>query len=219
MVEDAHHFFITICAAGVCGGMEIIMKFVIISGNPKTSGLCRSVTDEIIRGATESGAEVEEINMTGMTFCHTCGDGWGDCVKEQKCSFGDDGFAKAQEALREADAVAIITPVYWAEMTEGLKSFLDRFRRCESSIGPNASKRALTGKPVLLVASPGGFGRGALTTLEQMERFCDHTGAKVFDYISVNRWNSDYKRETAYAAAKALAGGRRAGETIDAPKA
>ena len=25
MVEDAHHFFITICAAGVCGGMEIIM--------------------------------------------------------------------------------------------------------------------------------------------------------------------------------------------------
>ena len=26
MVEDAHHFFITICAAGVCGGMEIIMK-------------------------------------------------------------------------------------------------------------------------------------------------------------------------------------------------
>ena len=26
MVEDAHHFFITICAAGVCGGMEIIMN-------------------------------------------------------------------------------------------------------------------------------------------------------------------------------------------------
>ena len=30
MVEDAHHFFITICAAGVCGGMEIIMKEKVI---------------------------------------------------------------------------------------------------------------------------------------------------------------------------------------------
>jgi hypothetical protein len=28
VVEDAHHFFITICAAGVCGGMEIKMKKV-----------------------------------------------------------------------------------------------------------------------------------------------------------------------------------------------
>jgi multimeric flavodoxin WrbA len=195
------------------------MKFVIISGNPKTSGLCRSVTNEITRGATESGAEVEEIDMKGMTYCHVCGDGWGTCINEHKCAFRNDSFTKAQEVLREADAVAIITPVYWAEMAEGLKSFLDRFRRCESSIGPNAGKAALTGKPVLLVASPGGFGRGALTTLEQMERFCDHTGAKVFDYISVNRWNSDYKRETAYAAAKAIANGRRTGETIDVPKA
>jgi len=28
VVEDAHHFFITICAASVCGGMEIIMERV-----------------------------------------------------------------------------------------------------------------------------------------------------------------------------------------------
>jgi len=70
------------------------MTFVILSGNPKTSGLCRSVTDEIIRGAKESGAE-------------------------------------------------------------------------------------------------------------------------VFDYIHVNRWNSDYKRSAAYSAAKAIAGGRRMWEAVD----
>jgi multimeric flavodoxin WrbA len=191
------------------------MKFVIISGNPKASGLCRSVTDEIIRGAAECGAEVEEITMNGMTCCHVCGDGWGSCLNEHQCAFGNDGFTTAQKAIQQADAVAIISPVYWGEMAEGLKSFVDRFRRCEFSIGPNARKGALAGKPVLLVASPGGSGGGALTALTQMERFCNHTGAKVFDCIIVNRWNSDYKRETAYAAAKALASGRRAGETIE----
>ncbi|GHU57082.1 hypothetical protein AGMMS49975_21800 [Clostridia bacterium] len=57
-----------------------------------------------------------------------------------------------------------------------------------------------------------------LTTLQQMERFCEHAGAIVFDYIMANRWNSDYKRDAAYYAAKALAGGRKIGETVDAPK-
>ncbi|MBQ3457833.1 MAG: flavodoxin family protein, partial [Synergistaceae bacterium] len=35
----------------------------------------------------------------------------------------------AQEKIREADAVAFISPVYWEEVSEGLKSFMDRFRR------------------------------------------------------------------------------------------
>jgi multimeric flavodoxin WrbA len=190
------------------------MKFVVISGNPKASGLCRSVTDEIIRGAADGGAEVEEININGLSYCRVCGQGGGSCMGEHKCAFGEDGFSKAQETLRQADAVAIITPVYWAEISETLKSFLDRFRRCENSIFGNY-KGAIAGKPVLLVASPGGSGKGALTALEQMERFCDHTGATVFDRIAINRWNSDYKRETAYAAAKVIAGGRKVGGTID----
>jgi hypothetical protein len=53
-----------------------------------------------------------------------------------------------------------------------------------------------------------------LTCLEQMDRFCRHTGAVIFDYIGINRWNHDYKKAAAYAAAKAMAAGRRAGETV-----
>jgi hypothetical protein len=47
-----------------------------------------------------------------------------------------------------------------------------------------------------------------------MDRFCRHTGAVIFDYISVNRWNNDYKKNAAYAAARAMAEGRKAGETL-----
>jgi hypothetical protein len=47
-----------------------------------------------------------------------------------------------------------------------------------------------------------------------MDRFCRHTGAVIFDYIGVNRWNNDYKKATIYAAAKAMTEGRKNGETV-----
>jgi len=189
------------------------MKFLIISGNPKKDGLCSSVTYKVIRGAMDGGANTMILTLDGLEGlgrCRCCGDGWGACLNESHCEFGVDGFDEAQILVKNADAICLITPVYWGEMTEILKCFLDRLRRCEFK-PPNG---ALYGKPVLLVASPGGSGNGMLTCLEQMDRFCRHTGAVIFDYIGVNRWNSDYKRQTAYSAAKAMAEGRKAGETV-----
>jgi len=185
------------------------MKFLILSGNPKTSGLCRSVENEIERGAADGGAKVERLIAGGSKLCRVCGDGWGPCRERHECAFSSDGFGEIQAALKSADALCLITPVYWGEMAEGLKGFLDRLRRC--AFGQSG---ALSGKQVLLAACPGGSGNGALTCLEQMDRFCRHTGAQIFDYISVNRWNCDYKRAAAYAAARAIAEGRKNGETV-----
>lgn len=184
------------------------MKFLIISGNPKTDGLCHSITQEIRRGAADGGAQTQLL-VPRYEKCRCCGNGWGTCREENVCAFGEDGFSQAQQAVRNADRICLVTPVYWGETTENLKGFLDKLRRCD--YGANG---ALSGKPVLLVASPGGSGNGMISCLEQMDRFCRHTGAVIFDYIGVNRWNSDYKRKAAYAAAKAMAEGRNAGETI-----
>jgi multimeric flavodoxin WrbA len=185
------------------------MKLLIITGNPKKDGLCDSVTKEVIRGAQEAGATVEVAVADKLERCHVCGNGWGTCRGTHKCAFGTDGFDTLQADIASADAFCLITPVYWQEMAEGLKSFLDRLRRCEFGKGK------LSGKQVLLIASPGGSGNGALECLTQMDRFCRHTGAVIFDYIGVNRWNSDYKRAAAYAAANALASGRKNGDTVD----
>ncbi|MDR3085371.1 MAG: flavodoxin family protein [Christensenellaceae bacterium] len=185
------------------------MRYLIVTGNPKKEGLCFSATEEIARGAKEAGAEVSVLDVSSLIRCKVCGNGWGSCRETHACAFGADGFHDAQAAVREADQICLITPVYWGEMAEGLKCFIDRLRRCE--FGQNG---ALSGKPVLLVASPGGSGNGALSCLEQMDRFCRHTGAQIFDYISLNRWNNDYKRQALYAAAKAMAAGRKAGESL-----
>lgn len=184
------------------------MRFLIISGNPKQDGLCHAVLDTAVKGAADGGAEVRILETDGIGRCRVCGTGWGTCRNEHICAYGSDGFDDAQAMIREADALCLLTPVYWGEMAEGLKSFADRLRRCEFG-----SAGIFTGKPVLLIASAGGTGNGILTCLEQMDRFCRHTGAVIFDYIGVNRWNSDYKRAAAYASAKAMAESRAAGET------
>ena len=185
------------------------MKFLILSGNPKKDGLCKSVENEIVRGAQDGGAEVSALTMEKLDRCRVCGTGWGICREQHRCAFGGDGFDDAQAAVRAADAVCMITPTYWGEMAEGLKCFLDRFRRCE--FGGNG---ALSGKQVLIVASPGGSGNGLLSCLDQLDRFCRNTGAVIFDHIGVNRWNSDYKKECAYKAARAVAEGRKNGDTV-----
>lgn len=185
------------------------MKFLIISGNPKSDGLCRSVQNDIERGARDGGAEATALTVEKLGRCRVCGTGWGTCRNENRCAFGGDGFDDAQKAVKAAEAICIVTPVYWGEMAESLKCFFDRLRRCE--FGKDG---ALSGKPVLLVASPGGSGNGMLSCMDQLDRFCKHTGAEIFDYIGVNRWNSDYKRGAAYSAAKAVAEGRRPGDTV-----
>ncbi|MDR1910140.1 MAG: NAD(P)H-dependent oxidoreductase [Spirochaetaceae bacterium] len=192
------------------------MKFLIISGNPKKDGLCHGAEEELIRGFAEGGADCEVLTLEKLDRCHVCGDGWGICREQHRCAFGNDGFSAAQEKVKAADAYCFITPVYWAEMAEALKNFFDRLRRCEASrqFGGGGDPSALAGKQVLLVASPGGSGNGLLSCLEQMDRFCRHTGAVIFDYIGINRWNNDYKKEALRAAARALAQGRKAGETL-----
>ncbi|WP_062328239.1 flavodoxin family protein, partial [Treponema endosymbiont of Eucomonympha sp.] len=135
------------------------MKYLILSGNPKKDGLCHSLIEEAKRGAADGGAEIEVITLEKLERCHVCGNGWGTCREKHTCAFGKDGFDEVQAKARAADAFCFITPVYWAETAESLKCFFDRFRRCENMMNSNG---ALSGKQVLLIASPGGSGNGML---------------------------------------------------------
>lgn len=187
------------------------MKISILSGNPKDDGLCQSIIDAARQGAAEGGAEVDEIRLCDyeLVRCQVCGTGWGPCRSGSDCAYGSDGFDEIKARVEASDAIILATPVYWEETSEALKSFMDRLRRCEFN-----QDGVLRNKQVLIIASPGGSGNGLLNCLAQMDRFCRHTGAVIFDYIGANRWNNDYKREAAKAAARAMAMGRKNGDTV-----
>lgn len=187
------------------------MKVALLSGNPKTDGLCQAVINSAAEGAGQGQADVAEIRLCDLKLirCQVCGNGWGTCRDENYCSYGNDGFTAIQNSLKQADALIIATPVYWGEVSEALKCFLDRLRRCE--FGSNGN---LAGKQVILIASAGGTGNGIVNCFNQLEEFCRHTNLVIFDRFGINRWNSDYQIPAVKTAVQAMAQGRIAGTTV-----
>ena len=180
------------------------MKLLIITGTPKKEG----ITYSMATAAYESAEEAEVIHLVdySLPVCRMCDDGWGTCLKEHHCTIDeDDQFMELQKRVKEADGFVLITPVYWGGLSEVMKIFLDRLLRCQGSKQWNADDEItsfMDGKPCILVAVAGGSGGGALRALHELEHFVWCINGKVYDYIAVNRWNQEYKREALKAAVK-----------------
>ena len=164
------------------------MKITVIWSSPNTDGLTASAKDRIIAGIRKTGAEAEEIHLNSMRLepCRACGNGWGTCNRLGACSLKDD-FNSLYDRLIASDGLVFVSAVYWSGMTECMKMFVDRLRRCEAT-----KRHALADRRCLLAACAGGTGRGTLECLHDMELALTHMGMRAYDRISVVRYNKDY---------------------------
>ncbi len=163
-------------------------KVAVIWSSPNSDGLTASAKNQFVSGLKEAGAEVAEIklNKKKMEHCRACGDGWGTCRLNGTCVIQDD-FAEVYQTLAEADGIVWISAVYWSDMTEAFKAFFDRLRRCDA-----IKNHLLADKRCVLIACAGGTGRGTLECMQQFERGLTHMGMRVYDRISVVRYNVEY---------------------------
>jgi multimeric flavodoxin WrbA len=178
------------------------MKILIISSSPNHDGLTAKCTAAAVEGIQSSGETYVEIRINDLNIrhCEACGNGWGTCLNEH---FGqeEDDFQALHARFLEMDGYIIITPVYYGEMSESLKAFTDRLRRCEAT---RRSESGLNGKPVIAVAAAGGSGNGMITCLFSMERWIDHVQARKFVFIPINRWNREVMIDTIRLSAQAM---------------
>ena len=81
------------------------------------------LAEKLIEGARSAGHEVQCISLKGKTirFCTGCL----ACQKTQKCVQKDDAVAIA-EAVRDAQTLVFVTPIYYYEMSGQMKTLLDR---------------------------------------------------------------------------------------------
>lgn len=178
------------------------MKVLVIHSSPNRDGLTAACAAAAAAGAREAGAEVEEVRLNDLDvgMCQACDNGWGTCLKEHECQVKDD-FQALHARICAADALILVTPVYWGEMSESAKALTDRLRRCEATRG---GESCLAGKPVLAVAAAGGSGGGMITCLLSMERWIQHLRARTWDLLPVNRWSREYKLTAIRSAAQAM---------------
>lgn len=170
------------------------MKILSISGCRNPNGQTESAVNAMIKGAAKAGATTEQILLPPLRIerCRQCDDnGWGVCRTEGRCIIEDD-FSGIVAKMRYADAIIFSTPVYYSDLSESLRTFLDRLRRkCTHEKG----RVSLAGKPVIGVCVAGGGGGGAPTCCVNLEKILNTCGFDVVDMIPVRRQNLETKKE------------------------
>ena len=181
------------------------MRVLVIHSSPNLDGLTAACARAALEGVGGAGgqAEVVRLNDLDIGLCQACDNGWGMCRSEHRCIQEDD-FAALQGRFAAAEGYVLVTPVYYGDLSETMKAFTDRLRRCEATKGEASSAN---GKPVLAIAAAGGGGGGAITCLHSMDRWVQHVRAERFDTIPVTRRNRAYKLEAIREAAEAMAQG------------
>ena len=96
---------------------------LVISTSPRKGGNSETLANEFIRGAEESGNQVEKVCLYDKTisFCKGCL----TCLKTRTCIIHDDAEIIAQK-MKTADVLVFATPVYYYEMSGQMKTMLDR---------------------------------------------------------------------------------------------
>lgn len=159
------------------------MKVVIASSSPNEIGLTNTCVDACRQTLKESNIETEWIvlNKYNIQKCEACGKrGWGMCLEEHKCCMEDD-FNELKEKICAFDAMIVVSPVYFYEMSESAKTFFDRLKRCES-FDENSK---LKGKNMLCIACAGGSGDGTENTLNSMKILAKFLHMNVVKYVGV----------------------------------
>jgi len=136
------------------------MKALVILGSRNPKGQTARAAEAFLRGVTDGGGECEQFFLPQMRIerCRQCEDnGWGICRTEGRCVIEDD-FASLVDKIRSADAAIFATPVYFSDLSESMRAFLDRLRRtCMNQSG----KAGIAGKKAIGICIAGGGGGGA----------------------------------------------------------
>ena len=168
------------------------MRILAILGSRNPEGQTARAVKALAEGAGGAGAEVETVFLPALAIerCRQCDErGWGLCRREGRCVIEDD-LAGLVAKMRAADALVVATPVYFGDLSEGLRALLDRVRR---TCMHEAGKRGLAGKVAVGVAVAGGGGGGAPPCCASLEKVLRTIGLDLADLVPVRRQNLPFK--------------------------
>ena len=181
------------------------MKVVAILGSRNPEGQTASAAEAFLQGIVSEGGQEERIYLPEKEIerCRQCEDnGWGICREEGTCVIEDD-FASIVERVKSADAAVFVTPVYFSDLSESMRAFMDRLRRTCMHDG---GKKGIESKPAVGICVAGGGGGGAPTCAVSLEKVVSRCGFDVVDMVPVRRQNMELKRDILKTTGKWLTG-------------
>jgi multimeric flavodoxin WrbA len=168
------------------------MKALIITGSRNPEGQTARAAKAFAAGFQAGGGIVEQVFLPAMKIehCRQCdNDGWGLCRREGRCELNDD-FPPLVERVKAADIAVFATPVYFSDLSESMKAFLDRLRRVSFRWqGP----KLMDGKSAIGICVAGGGGGGAPQCAVHLEKVLGTIGFDVVDMVPARRQNLSEK--------------------------
>jgi len=180
------------------------VKAIIITGSRNPEGQTARATAAVRAGLEAEGVQVEEAFLPDLSLerCRQCeATGWGICRTEGVCTIEDD-FAGLVDRLGQADLAVFATPVYFGDLSECLRAFLDRLRRtCRHETG----EARVAGKPALGICVAGGGGGGAPSCATSLDKVLNTCGFDLVDVVPARRQNLALKVQILEATGRWLA--------------
>ncbi len=180
------------------------MKIAAVLGSRDHEGRTAKAAEALLQGAgaKAAGATMAFLPEMKVERCRQCEDsGWGLCRSEGRCVIDDD-FAMLVERIRSSEVALFATPVYFSDLSESMRAFLDRLRRiCRHESG----KAGIEGKPAVGLCVAGGGGGGAPACTVALEKVLGTCGFAVVDMVPARRQNLDLKLQVLEATGKWLA--------------
>jgi multimeric flavodoxin WrbA len=173
------------------------VKVVILSGSRNREGQTARLIKAVQKGISAGKGESEVIFLIEKSIerCRMCDpDGWGLCRREGVCIIEDD-LQGIIDKIKAADAVVFANPVYFSDLSESMRSFLDRYRRTlfKPGKGPPMGFGMSGGTPAIGICYAGGSGNGTASATFNLERILQTCGLDIVDMINVRRQNFDIK--------------------------
>jgi multimeric flavodoxin WrbA len=100
------------------------MKVLAVNGSPRKDGNTRHMIDSVLKICADAGHETEVFQAGGLPVrgCLSCNHCWnnpGRCITQ-------DWVQELYLKMKEADAIIIGSPVYFADVTTEIKAIMDR---------------------------------------------------------------------------------------------
>ena len=150
------------------------MKVLLLNGSPNAQGCTYTALSEVAGALEKNGIETEivQIGKKPVSGCIACR----ACAKLGKCVF-DDGVNEFVEKAKEADGFVFGSPVYYANASGQVRSFLDR--------AFYSGGKYFAGKPGAAVVSC--RRAGSTTAWDELNKYFTISGMPV---ASGQYWNS-----------------------------
>ena len=102
------------------------MKVIAINGSPRKNGNTSTLIQTVFEDLNAQGIDTEEINIglknfRGCLGCMKCAEN-----QDGHCIIKNDNLNEVIDKMKEADGIILGTPVYCADVSGQMKTFIDR---------------------------------------------------------------------------------------------